>query len=221
MLTVGVVARELSDYLVDQEPGYEFEHWTEENLLTYIRDALRILVLNFKGEFTTTRRLALQPGGRQALPRGCDSFVSVSAQVSKSGRVMSYLRRASSATIGVLGVAPCPAGKRGYRARTYQADSSDKRTFVIEPPVPEGEIVYADVQCVCPPDVSSFESELALPSYLIPILKELVLYYAYGTDQESVTARAYSETHWKNAAALIGAERALPAVNNIDTIKRE
>lgn len=221
MTTVGILATEISDYLVDQEPGFEFEHWSERAVLTYIRDALRILVLNFKGEFTKTRRIQLQPGVRQVLPADCDEFVRASAQVDTRGKSVSYLRRASSATIGVLDSTACPPGRAGYRARTYQYDSSNKREFIVEPPVPEGAVFWLEIQCVQVPAVDSFDSVLELPAHLIPALKELVLYYAYGVDQESVTARAYSDAHWKNAAALISVERATPPIDNVDTIKRE
>lgn len=221
MTTAGVVAQEISDYLVDQEPEFEYEHWSERAILAYMRDAIRILSLNFKGEFTRTFRVLLQPGMRQALPAECDEFVGVSAQVDKRGNPVSYLRRASSGTIGVLNVAECSSTGATYRARTYQFDSSNKREFLIEPPVPAEGAFFVELQAVTVPAPNDFGAPLDIPAHLIPALKELVLYYAYGVDQESVTARQYSDSHWQHAVALIAAERGTPSVNNVDTIKRE
>lgn len=220
MITAGEIVQEVSKYLVDQERDFEYEHWTEAELLTYLRDALRILSMNFKGQYTTTQRVPAAAGSAQPLPADCGEFVSVLAQVNAKGGVVSYLRRASSGTIGVLGAAAC-AVKGVFKARTYQQDSSNKGVVWIEPPVPDGDKSFFGVQCVCTPKVDSPESVLQIPDQHIPIIKELMLYYAYGVDQESVTSRQYADTHWKNAAALIGVERATPSVNNADPIKRE
>ena len=34
------IVEEVSRYLVDQEPDFEFAHWSEQDVLTYLQDAL-------------------------------------------------------------------------------------------------------------------------------------------------------------------------------------
>ena len=219
MTTLRTVVDEISKYLVDQEPGFEFEHWTEEELVTYARDAARILALNFKSDFVRRKVVTLQQGAKQTLPAGCDRFVTADGQVGKDGAITSMIRRTSTGAIGTLRVPSCPAPKGGrFRVSSWQFDPTDQRSFYVDPPVPRGETVRLAISCFGPPQVEGLDEKLDIPEHQIPILKELMMYYAYGVDTESVPNRQYMEAHWNNAVALIGAERSVPVVDSRDTI---
>ena len=219
MTLLRTVVEEISTYLVDQEPEFEFEHWTEAELVTYARDAARILALNFKSDYVARKVVTLQPGGKQTLPPGCDKFVSLDGMVGKDGAVIGAARRTSTGSIGTLRVPACaPTKGAKYQLTSWQFDLSDQRSFFVDPPVPPREQVRVAIRCFGPPAIEGLDVELPIPDYQIPILKELMLYYAYGVDTESVPARQYMDTHWRNAAALIAAERGIPVADARDTI---
>lgn len=219
MTTLRTVVEEISKYLVDQEPDFEFEHWSEEELVTYARDAARILALNFKSDYVRRKVITLQPGAKQTLPRGCDRFVSAEGQVGKDGVTLSLLRRTSTGALGTLRVPACsPSKGQKYLVGSWQFDLTDQRSFYVEPPVPRGETVRLAIACFGTPQVEGLDEELDIPDHQLPILKELMMYYAYGVDTEGVPNRQYMEAHWNNAVALIGAERGVPVVDSRDTI---
>ena len=219
MTTLRTVVDEISTYLVDQEPGFEFEHWTEEELVTYARDAARIIALNFKSDYVRRKVITLQQGAKQTLPSGCERFVTADGQVGKDGAITSMLRRTSTGSLGTLRVPACPTPKgQKFRVSSWQFDLTDQRSFYVDPPVPPGETVRLAISCFAPPRVEGLDEELDIPEHQIPILKELMMYYAYSVDTESVPNRQFMEFHWNHAVALIAAERGVPVVDSRDTI---
>lgn len=219
MSTLRVIAAEISRYLVDQEPDYEFTHWTEEDILDFSRDALRITAMNLKGMFTTNKVVDLQPGALQTLPAGCTEFVSVIGNVDKHGVLTDIVGRTSLRATQMIHRPVClrsDAGP-GYRVASWQFDLSNMHSFYVQPPVPANVRAKVMIACYGVPRVLSLDDELPVPDHLIPILKEFILYYAYGRDTESVPARQYADMHWKNGVALLGAERQSPAVAVVQT----
>lgn len=219
MTTLRVIAEEISRYLVDHEEDYEFTHWTEDDILDYSRDALRIVAMNLKAAFTANKVVDLQPGTLQTLPMGCAEFVSVVGNVDKHGVLTDTVGRTSLRATQMLHRPVCQRSDAGpgYRVSSWQYDLSSLASFYVQPPVPNNAKAKVMIVCYGVPRLLSLDDELAVPEHLIPILKEFILYYAYGRDTESVPARQYAELHWKNGVALLGAERQSPAVATVQT----
>lgn len=218
------IVEEISKYLVDQEPDFEFEHWSEAEILTYLRDAINIVSMNLKSMFTNTVPMRLSPGSLQRLPAGCSQLVSVLGMKNRDGSIRLTARRTSTRNVGLLKREPCSTGGNdpaNYRVDEYQIDTSDLRSFIVSPPVPEGSSAEVYISCFGPPTLNSLDDELAIPDHLIPIIKEFMLYYAYGVDTESVTTRDYADRHWKNGVTLLAAEKAYNPINKPDMIVAE
>lgn len=220
MPTLRTIVEEVSKYLVDQEPDFEFEHWSEDEILTYARDAMRIIAGNLKSLFVNQTTVTLQPGTLQRLPEGC-TLVGVLGTVRRDGTVNVTARRTSNRTLGLLRGKVCAPSRQegdGYEVSEFQVDSSNSRTFYVQPPVPAGTAPQISVSCFGAPAIKSLDQEFDFPDHLIPALKEFMLYYAYGVDTESVPARDYMKVHWQNAVTLLGAEKVNQAINAIDLI---
>lgn len=213
MTTLRLVAEEVSRYLVDQETDYEFTHWTEADILDYTRDAARVLAMNLKNSFTTNKVVELQPGALQTLPAGCSEFVSVVGNVDKHGNLTDTVGKTSMKWQQTLSRPVCQRSGNGtgYKVTSWQFDVTNLNAFYVQPPVPPGQSPEVMIACFGIPPVESLDDELPIPDHLIPILKEFVMYYAYGRDTESVPARQYAEMHWKNGVMLLSSEKQAPA----------
>lgn len=214
MTTLRQVAEEISRYLVDQEEDYEFTHWTEVDILDYCRDAARIVAMNLKASFTTNKVMDLKPGSLQTLPAGCSEFVSVVGNVDKYGVLIDTVGRTSFRAQQTLHRPLCVRSDAGpgYRVSSWQFDVSNLSAFYLQPPVPAGIKARIMIACYGIPTIRSLDDELPIPDSLIPILKEFILYYAYGRDTESVPARQYADMHWKNGVTLLSGEKQAMAV---------
>lgn len=204
MTTYRQVVEEVSEYLVDQERGYEFTHWSEDEVRAYLQDALRIFAMNAKHLFVTRKEVTLRPGAHQTLGAGCAELHSVLGLLDRRGEIVAPMRRTSHRAATTIARPMC-RGAAGYRPTTYAVDTGDARSFVISPPAPAGSQEKVAVMCFSPPVVHSLDEEFPAPDDAIPIIKELMLYYAYGQDTESVPARDYQKTHWANGVTLLGA----------------
>ena len=210
MTTVRTVVEEVSTYLVDQEPEFEFTHWSEVEILTYLQDALRILAMNAKHLFVSDKVITLRPGENQTLAAGCDELRSVQGNVDRHGNLTTSTRRTSLRAAQTINRPMCGASEEGYRVGTYQMDPGNPKTFNVQPPVPTRGTHRVLVSCYGVPLIRSVEEELPVPDTVIPIVKEFMMYYAYGQDTESVPAREYQRTHWSNGAALLAAYKTNP-----------
>ena len=90
MTTYRHIVEEVSEYLVDQEENFEFMHWSEDEVRTYLQDALRILALNAKHLFVHERLVALKAGAFQSLGPGCE-LQSVRGVVNRRGELVSTM----------------------------------------------------------------------------------------------------------------------------------
>lgn len=207
MTTYRSIVREVSEYLVDQEPEFEFTHWSEDELMAYLQDALSIIAMNLKRLFIRERDVELVEGAMQRVGDGCE-LQSVLGTVDRNGHLIGFARRSSHRAATQVGRPLCVPSRspRGYTVRSYHLDPGNPDVFYVEPPAPAG--ARMKVSCFTAPRINSLDEEVAVPLELVPLLKEFMLYYAYGQDTESVPARAFQEVHWNHAVALLEAARA-------------
>lgn len=211
MTKLRTVVEEVSTYLVDQEECFEFTHWSEDEVLTYLQDAVRIVALNLKHLFTVDKVVELRPGSYQKLGAGCSELRGVTGSVDRHGQLTSSAHRTSLRASQTINRPVCQPST-GYKVASYQLDSGNLQGFYVEPPVPATGTYRVMVSCYHVPTFVSLDEELPIPDAGIPVLKEFMLYYAWGRDTESVAAREHRDKHWANGVMLIGTYKTNPTM---------
>ena len=100
MISPRALVEEVSNYLVDQDPDFPFEHWTEDDLLHYFRLAVEIVANTQREKFIKRTSMPLVAGSLQTIPEACHDVSSVLGQADSKGRVRMYtLLRGISAAV--------------------------------------------------------------------------------------------------------------------------
>lgn len=209
MISARQLVNEVSTYLVDQDPDAPFEHWSEDDLLSYFRLAVEIVASTQKDKFNKRVSLPLVEGILQTTPERCHDMTRVLGQSDASGAITSFPRRASMDGMHLRGKIGCPdcyakTDAQNYKVESWYYDENDPNTLYVEPPVPAGANASLEIVCFVPPVVDNLDSEVDLGSQLRPAIFELMLYYAYGVDTESVPSRDRSAAHLNSAFTLLG-----------------
>lgn len=195
----------VSVYLRDHEEGYEFTHWTERELAHFLELAMELVSSVRPSMFTTRIEVSLVPGAIQSVPETCSEFVSVLGQKDSDGAI-TPIRKSSSKMALSLNFPLCYATTKGdYVVSAWRYDEDDAKTIYVDPPVPVGSSAKLVLSCYNVPDIESADATIKLPSQWKPALFELMLYYAYGVDIESVPNRDRSAVHWNNAVTIMAA----------------
>lgn len=212
MISARQLIDEVSLYLTDQEPDYEFSHWSEQDLLNAFRLAVEIVASTQKDRFMRRSTLRLVPGTIQEAPTQCHDALRVLGQTDATGRITSFPRRSSLSGLhlsGKVGCKDCAARSDGpYSVDSWGYDETNPNVIYVEPPVPDGTTATLEITCFVPPEVDNLDSEVDLGAQLRPAVFHLMLHYAWGIDVESVPARDRSASHWQQAMQLLGADSA-------------
>jgi len=200
MIDRATVIQRVSSYLTDDEPGYEFIHWTEEDLTTYFDLSLRILAVALPELSRGTCKAFSDGGSVVELPECCENLLSV-IDVRVNGELQNA--RPRRVTVKSTHFASCPDRPGKYRLDSWSYDPEEGGPIYLTPPVPEGTPVEITLQCVKHLDV--INGEVDIPAKYEPIIFELMLYYAWGVDLESPASRDRSALHYKNATDMLGA----------------
>lgn len=202
------IARYLSDY--DEDESYV--HWTQDDLLSYFKRAISIVAMAKRDRFVKRRVVKLKPGAVQETPEDCKSDISVQG-VEKDG-VVERVRRANLSIYPPLGRPMCRSKicGTGYKMKSFDIDPTNRRSILVDPPVPDGADVSLVLTCYMPPTVDSVDSTIELGQDLEAVVFELMLYYAWGVDIEDVANRERSNQHWNNAMTLLQLDVKLTAI---------
>ncbi len=203
---ISVMTR-VSDRLSDQEIDYEFELYTKRQTLSAFNWALATISQVAPQIFSEPKRVTLQAGSVQKID-GCERVVSgtdiyVNGEYASTpddmGRLNPHLRR------GRKCLSDDP---EKYRVQ-YMSLTGDN-TLNVYPPIPDDADVELDILCAYTPQADSDDSFVDVPTNVIPVLEELMLYYLYDIDSESVPNRGRSATHWEVAMTLLGVGKNVP-----------
>lgn len=207
----------VSVYLRDHEADFEFTHWEERELAGFLQLAVELVSSTKPSLFTSRVDVKLVAGAIQSVPDSCQEFVSVTGQKDVDG-VITPVRKSSSKMALSLRRPICQATSSTgeYLISAWRYDPDDYNTIYVDPPVPTGVDATLTISCYNTPEIASADTVIKLPSHWKPALFELMLYYAYGVDIESVPNRDRSAVHWNNAVTIMAALGA-----NITTAKRK
>ena len=203
---ISVMAR-VSDRLSDQEQDYEFELYTKRQTLSAFNWALATIAQLSPESFATPKRVQLQAGNAQKID-GCERVI-LTNDVYVNGvyastpddmrRLNPHLRRGRK----------CLSDDPNGYTPEFMSIFGDN-TVNVYPPVPEGADVEVDILCAQTPQADSDGAFVDVPTNVIPAVEELMLYYLYDIDSESVPNRGRSATHWEVAMTLLGVGKNVP-----------
>lgn len=203
MTTGADIVNSVSKYLDDQELGYEFTHWTEEELFEYLRMALDVIASTNRSKHSKHVEFPLVPGSLQTIPKNCVA-PAVVGYTDVYG-IVQPVRKLTKEPSSGIGKPLCSATTSGeYRLQSWAKSADDQNTVWVYPPVPQGVNTTMVVSCYSPPNPQTLEEELDITPEERAAVFELMLYYAFGTDVESVPNRERSEAHFNKAFTILG-----------------
>lgn len=148
-MRIDSILSQLAADLGDNEPGYEFQRWSREQILGYFNEGLCLVGTLSPGQRSKPTILELAEGSEQSL--GCCTRLSnVIGQVDANGKLLARLSKASLTATVRWTKAPClGTNKTGpaFRLKSYTNSAADARFFTVEPPVPPATQVFLKVVC--------------------------------------------------------------------------
>lgn len=203
------IIRQVSLDLNDQESGYEYTHWTYDQLASYLQEALDYVYGSLKYLFTAKVVVPLEYGDVWQSACQCDDIQRVLGTTNAEGtRILKRLRKRTDDDT-ILWRSPtaaiCARG-RTYEAESYMINATDSRSFMVFPPVPAtAPRQYVLIECYMPPAVHSEED---MPFEITGAVKQWMLYRAMMIDSENNAAIAeiglkHRETFFKLVEDLV------------------
>lgn len=210
MKTVLDVVRKASAQLVDQRPRQEYSRWSIRMLVGYLNDAMAEISSIRPEAFALRRTVTLVPGYIQTVPSDCMQFVKVE---SNPDGTMAY--EGDTELLKAMGSTP-PAlvrlrydsnGNVLFNVRSYSIDSTDPKTYYIDPPVPLG---------VTPQILASFvhnpwfytdqqlNEEVDVAPGIFNLVQDFMLGRAYEIDAESAESSRNSTKHYTQFYQFFG-----------------
>lgn len=181
---IGAVSFDLND----QEPGYEFEHWTYEMLKQYLLEALIDLSQTFYRFFIRRYVVKAESGGVwQQACCDCDQVVRVVGETDETGQKI--LRTLIRITDNPDNEWPtdtekiCLKDPDEYQMVGYSISDTDGKYFRLVPPPTDGKDHYVAIECYT--HIHSASDDDIIFWRFIPIVKEWMLARAYMVDGEN------------------------------------
>lgn len=208
-MKVSNVIREVSLDLNDQEPGYEYTHWTYEQLKTYLAEALLMVSERFSDKFVQHKVVKLSPGEVWQKACDCERIERVLGEVTEDGEHI--IRRLSRVEDDETNTWSGPASQchMGGDLTGYSISSTVDTLFRVYPGVSRTDRKehYVLVECYVEPD--GYDDDTNIPATLVSIVKQWMLYRALSMDSENnpaITqlAASHRDTYFK----LVEAEMA-------------
>ena len=199
------VARYLTDF--NQEETESYVHWTQEDILSYFKYAVAIIAAANKEDFNSAVKVDLRPGALQDVPPSCPDLVDIVGVIEADGQLSSYTRKTATDFIRRFKLPYCrteTAYGAKYEMSSWGFLNGTTTQVLVDPPVPSGAKVTMLVTCFVQPTINTPDDDVPGLDRHKAAIFELMLYYAWGIDTESISSRERSAVHWANAMTLLG-----------------
>lgn len=206
MFTAGDVLDRASIVLNDEDNT----RWTEAELLGWLNDGAKAIVVRRPAAHPTTATLTLVDGESQDLPADAVELLDITCNISGATRG----RAVTLVDIRLLD-SDDPSWRAGTKQTTvyhYTYDERDPLRFSVYPPVQAGtqvESVYAST----PAAVTARADEVDLPDEYQPALVSYLLYRSYAKDSEYANG-ALAAAHFQAFESDLGINTQAKAVNS-------
>ncbi|MBI5520210.1 MAG: hypothetical protein HY916_09135 [Desulfovibrio sp.] len=195
------VARDLGDY----ESGHEFARWKAADLLEYLTDAMRVVVLLRPDANAVTVPVLLATGStRQTIPPD-------------GARFLCLVRNMGDGQTPGLPITPIKredldAANQGWHDDAFSAvvdhyvyDDAVPTVFYVSPPPAAG--LYVDLSYArLPQPVPALDSEIPLSGIWSEPLREYMMYRAYTRNDSSADDLGKGERHLSRFFTVLGEE---------------
>ena len=173
--------------------------WSADELLDYLNEAQRTVVLFKPDANSVYTTLTLVLGDRQTIPtdgiRRLDVLRNVNTDPTKE-QAISQVSRSELDSVHALWHISVSGSAATDVIQHYLYDPMDPQNFYVYPPVlggnPQVILTYAAV----PSEITALTSSISLPDIYQAALTDYVCYRAYGKDSESASNNALKEQYW-------------------------
>jgi hypothetical protein len=185
--------------------------WPVAELVRYLNDGQREVVMHRPDSTATTASVSLVPGARQQIPAGGAKLLEVVRNGAGAKRAVSVCdKELLDAQVPGWHVAP-----GATEAVHFMFDPRDPRSFHVYPPALVGaslELVYAAIPTLIaePASPSATHADvvgnIALPDIYANALLDYVLFRAFSKDAEFAGVMARAQAHYSAFAQALGVE---------------
>lgn len=191
----------------------------EHELLTWLNDGQREVVMLKPNAYVVSRSVALRPGTRQDLPADCLQLLYVVRNMGERGNTPGRAIRLAMREMLDAQMPNWHTARPAAEVKHYIYSPLDSKHYYVYPPQPElqgGVAHYVEaVYSVTPPDVK-LQERIALDDVYQGMLVDYILYRAYSKDAEHASDQGRAEAHRNafvqaltaKAAAEVGANPA-------------
>lgn len=189
------LVHDVSVDLNDQARGYEYLHWTEDQLASYAiealgwildRDKLHLFTGQCRQKLTHTVVVKIEPGMGWTKACGCYKLIRVLGECDAHGHVIRRLRNLTDDdNLSWFGdqYAKCSRYYSSYRMDGAIVSDYDDDMLRVTPPVLHGMERFVLVECRrCPCDVTDLDD---IPNVLVGMVKQWMLYRALAVENEN------------------------------------
>lgn len=217
-MEVGAIIKQVSLDLNDQVDGYEYTRWSQEQLLSYVREAVIDVSIMLKHLFYKQVLVKVEQAAVWQKPCDCTEIIRVIGEADESGRITRMLLPMQDNDAGMFGneLERCVSTKRSdYAMSRYSLYAPDHAFFRVYPPVPVGVDKWVMLECFVRPIVE--DMGFNVPDELVTLVKHWVIYRALMVDSENnATVTEVAMNHFKVHQELFKGLMALRARETAD-----
>jgi hypothetical protein len=210
MKTVQQVIYAASVQLSDQRPRQEYTRWSKAMLVEYLNAAMAEISSIRPEAFALRRTVTLVPGSIQVVPEGCMAFVKIEQNPDGT-----FAYEGDTELLKAMGTTPPKFVRLRYDAdgnvlfnvRSYSIDSTDPKTYYVDPPVPIGVNVQVLASFVHNPwhySVQNLNECVDVAPGIFNLAQDYMLGRAYEIDSESAESKSNSIKHFQQFYQFFG-----------------
>lgn len=182
--------------------------WPEPELLRYLNDAQREIVLHKPDASSATQVIPLVAGTRQAVPNGALRLLDVVRNMGADGETPGNV-------VTLIGRGVLDAQRRGWHAETpapeadhYVFDLRAPKTFYVYPPAPSTPQQVEAILSIAPDEVTAASQAISLDDIYANVIMDYILYRSYGKDADFAKNLERALVHYQAVAAALGLKSA-------------
>jgi len=179
-----IPATAILDKAAHQLLDEEHVRWTEAELLLYLNDGQRQLIVLRPEVGAVTEVVKLAAGTKQSLPAGGVMLLDVVRNMGLTGTAIGRAIRVTSREV-IDSLDPnWHAAKASAVVRNFMHDPRNPLVFYVTPPQPADALSHVEVVYVKTPADVTLSAPIGVDDIYAPTLLDYVLYRAYGKDSE-------------------------------------